>query len=93
MISSVFIGCALVSAGALRGSGEDIDREASDTTFYAAAGARAGAELPLSALVAVRVHLDLVGVLTRTTLRISERSVWTTEPVFASLGVAGVLRF
>jgi hypothetical protein len=93
MHSSVFIGCALASAGAMRGSGEDIDREGSDTTFFAAAGARAGAELPLSALVAARVHLDLVGVLTRTTLRISERRVWTTEPVFASLGVAGVLRF
>jgi hypothetical protein len=88
-----FAGCALASAVALRGSGQDLDASEQVTTSGVALGARAAFELPRTGTFAIRAHLDVVSPITRTTLNVGSRPVWTSPPVSAALGVAAVVRF
>jgi len=86
-------GCAVAGAGELYGSGIHVDQPHDQHTFYAAAGARAGIELHLAGRLSLDVHVDLLGTLTRTTLRLANMDVWTTPPVSAALGVGVVGNF
>ncbi len=83
---SMIVGCALVSAGALAGSSEGVTRPAQVTTPFAALGARIGVEVPLVSELSARIHADLLGGLTRTTLELDGLPVWTTPPISGALG-------
>ena len=79
-------GCALGYAGVLRGTGSDVSVARQASTFYAALGARLALAIPLGGIFALDVHLDGLGVLTRTTLEIGGVAIWTTPPLSAVLG-------
>ncbi len=77
--------CALVEVGALQGTGRGVDVPKRDTTVLFALGARVMAEVSLASWLFLRPAVDLLAPLTRTTLRIGARPVWTTPP----LGLTG----
>ncbi len=77
--------CALVEVGALQGTGRGVDVPKRDTTVLFALGARVMAEVFLAPWLFLRPAVDLLAPITRTTLRIGERPVWTTPP----LGLTG----
>jgi len=83
--------CASATLGALQGSGQDVDRPRKATTVYAAAGARAGLEVPRGSALVFVADLDLDANLTRTTLRINDREAWSSPPVAfgSALGLRG----
>jgi hypothetical protein len=81
-------GCALASAGAMRGWGFGVDRPLSQTTPWAAAGGRIAIELEVATQVLVRVHLDVLATLTPTTLLLNGAPAWVSPPVSGALGVA-----
>jgi hypothetical protein len=84
----LLLACALVSVGTLQGAGERVAQPRQESTFYAAAGARLGAELPLVRVLYLRVHLDLLATLTRTTLHLDDKPAWITPPVSGALGIS-----
>jgi hypothetical protein len=81
------LACGVGSIGALQGSGEQVDEPRKETTLFAAAGARLGVELPLGSVLALTGHVDVRANLTRTSLRLDDRDVWTTPPVGGDLGL------
>jgi hypothetical protein len=87
------LGCALVSVGALQGAGENVSLPREGTTFYAAAGARLGAEIHLVKFLYLCPHLDIQATLTRTTLQIDGRNAWTTPPISGDLGLSIAANF
>lgn len=86
-------GCALVSLGALQGSGEEVGVPRQATTFYAAVGPRLGTEIHLVKFLYLRIHLDILATLTRTTLRIDNKDAWTTPPVSGDFGLGLAFNF
>jgi hypothetical protein len=87
-----FMGCGLLGVGALRGAGHSLTNAETVTLPYAALGARIGVELPLVSVVSVRVSADLLGTLSRISLRESGTGVafWTSPPVSGAFGLAVV---
>lgn len=79
--------CAVGSLGALQGSGEDVSRPAKATTVFAAAGVRGGTDVPITESLGVVGFVDLRTNLTRTTLRLNDREVWSTPAFGGDLGV------
>ena len=76
------LACAQASIGGLRGTGLGFDHTREDNTFYAAAGARVGAELPLGDLFAVRGLFEGHVPLRPTRLEADGALIWST-PAFA----------
>ena len=88
----VFFGCFGVTVGALRGEGEGVATPLHGSQLYAAASARAGAELPLSRVVWLRGYAEAVAPMTRITLQLAAQDVWSMPSVAARVGAAvGVL--
>jgi len=86
--------CAVVDAGSFRGQVPETARgPRAQASFYAAVGPRLGLEIPAFAGFALAAHADVAGVLTRTTIRVGDDELWTTPPVFFSLGVGFVRSF
>ncbi len=85
--AGAFGACALVELGALQGTGRAVDVPKRDTTLLFALGARVMAEVFLAPWLYLRPAIDLLAPVTRTTLRIGERPVWTTP----TLGLTGSL--
>jgi hypothetical protein len=83
------LACGVISAGPLRGEGS---RAA--TTLFAAAGGRAGAEIPLGRSIALGLAVEADVSLTPTSLRRGETEVFRTPPVFGTLaaGLTGDFR-
>lgn len=77
--------CALISAGVLRASSENVTAPRHTTNFFSALGARAGVEFPLREGIAFGAYVDLLATLTRITLRFDGHDVWTT-PVASGAG-------
>ena len=84
------IACAQVSFGALRGTGLGFDHSREDNTLYIAAGARAGIEIPLGEVFALRVVGEGQIPLRPTRLEADGAPVWTT-PAFAFSAVPMLL--
>jgi len=82
--------CTLLSMGTARGRGEGMTQPRDDSGFYAAAGIRLGSTFPLYGPLSLRFHLDLLSTLTRFTLQIDERTVWTA-PRFSSAAGLGLM--
>ncbi|HVY44422.1 MAG TPA: hypothetical protein VHB21_01035, partial [Minicystis sp.] len=89
--ASLLVACAEGSLGALTGS-SDASAGVHHTTVFAGAGARAGLELPLFGPVSARAEGDFEATLTRTTLYFAGRPVWTSPPVFGSVGLLALVR-
>ena len=84
--------CALASLGTLPGDGTGVDNRASASPLYAAAGLRAGVELPTAGRLRGRLQLDGYAPLRPTTLRIVGTDVWTSPPVFGTLSLVMVVQ-
>lgn len=76
------LGCAEVSAGALRGTGLGFDHTREDNTFYMSAGARLGFEVALTKNLAVRALFEGIVPLRPTRLEADGALVWST-PAFS----------
>lgn len=85
----VGMGCAVVVVGRFHGEGRGVDVPMEDDVVYAAAGLRAGVELPLGAHVFVPIHAEGLVPLTHERLRLDDRVVWESAPVTvaATLGL------
>jgi hypothetical protein len=86
--------CGVASFGALLGRGVELARTDRSTSLFAAIGVRASGDLRLLERLALRPFIEPAAVLTRTTLRVGARDVWTSPPAAFSLGLAvvGTLR-
>ena len=84
----ILFGCVVGSIGALSGVGIHVDTPRPDSTVYGATGGRLGVEARIVRFFAIRAYLDILGTLTRTSLRINDQVSWTTPPVSGSLGLA-----
>lgn len=84
-----FAACALASAGAIHGSGDGLVSARSAYLPLLAGGARLAWEHPISARLALRVHLDLDALLTTSRFDVDHMEVWAS-PRFeggAGLGI------
>ena len=79
----------LGAVGALFG---DSDGQRQVST-WAAAGARIALELPSDSMFFVRANLDGLFVLSRVSLRVDGRELWSTPVLVAALGLGAGLRF
>jgi hypothetical protein len=84
--------CALASLGALPGDGTGVDNRENAIAFYAAAGLRAGVELPTAGRLRGRLQIDAYVPLRPTTLRIVGTDVWTTPSIFGTLSLVMVFQ-
>lgn len=87
---SVFFFCARVDAGALEGSGNDLQAAHTATSAYAGLGVLAGLSIaPLGEKSGFRVgfRAELLAPFTRTTLYLENVSIWSTAPVAGGLGI------
>jgi hypothetical protein len=90
---SFFAGCALGSAGALQGTGYGVDRPQSQTTPYAAAGARLAADFDADRPLSLQINVDFLATLTPTKLLLNGTTAWTTPPASGALGLVLVGNF
>lgn len=90
---AAWFGCLSGSAGALEGTGSDIAKPEKRTTFYAVAGARSGLEIALSRSLELDVFGGLGATLTRTTLTLAHRQVWTTPTLSGFLASSVIVTF
>jgi hypothetical protein len=74
--------CAEISLGSLRGTGQGFDHTREDDTFYVAAGARAGLEIPIWEPFALRLFAEGQVPLRPTRLEADGAPAWST-PAFA----------
>ncbi|MGC4092928.1 MAG: hypothetical protein QM756_34595 [Polyangiaceae bacterium] len=81
------------SAGTISIRSQDVGRVAADTAFFAAAGLRAGFELPLGAAWVLEGHLDGVAAIVRPTVMFNRAEVWRMPLFSAALGVGAVAYF
>jgi len=88
-----FAGCGVAVGGIFRVSGKGLDDAQRATVPYAAVGARASFELPVTSGLSLRASLDLTAPLTRATALVSGREVWSTPPVSGQLGLSVLARF
>ena len=83
-------GCALGAVGIVLAEGTGVAVPRSDTGLYAAVGARAAIELPMSAELRVLASLEALLDLTPASLQLDGRDVWTT-PRVAGAARAGLM--
>ncbi|MFZ5471031.1 MAG: hypothetical protein ACOZIN_16505 [Myxococcota bacterium] len=88
-----FFGCAKASAGALTVAGDGLDEARAVSTFYAALGARAGAELSLHSSFALRAYVEALAPLARISVRVGNDAVWSTPTFAGAAGLGGFFRF
>jgi hypothetical protein len=89
----VLFGCARGSLGRLQAEGLDVTEPGSSGAIWAAAGVRAGAELPLSSVFALRLHADGDVLITRYALRIGGATAFRYPAGAGALGLAAVATF
>lgn len=89
----VLFGCARGSLGSLQAEGLDVTDPGTASAIWAAAGVRAGAELPVSRIFALRLHADGDVLITRYSLRIGGSTSYRYPAVAGALGLAVVATF
>jgi hypothetical protein len=89
----LILGCAIASYGSLRGAGSGVGVPREDRSAWVAIGVRIGLEAQIVGPISLRVHADGLAPLTRTTLRLEDRDVWTTPAVALLTGLAVSLHF
>lgn len=85
--------CATAWLGSLRAQGWGFPTSRTDHALYAAAGLRAGLELPLTARFSFRPELDLLGTLFPVDLKVDGASQWAAPGFSALLRVGVMARF
>lgn len=88
-----FGGCALLSLGALRAVPHDLPGAESVTAASFAAGGRIFWELPWVEVLRVRLFLDLVAPLARSTISLDGQAIWRSPPVAGAAGAAATIGF
>lgn len=89
----VFRGCVLMQAGILRAEGDRLT-DAKQLVFpHVALGARLAVEWPSTGRWALVGNLDVAAPLIRTTLKVSDRTAWSSAPLSGSLGLGALVRF
>jgi hypothetical protein len=84
----VFAGCGIVQLGAQVSSATGFPITYDATSFTAALGVRAAAELPLSRHLELQASADLLAPLTRTVLEADGRKLYETAPVNGAFHLA-----
>lgn len=79
--------CGLAQLGSLRASGGAIANPMAESTLYAGAGGRIATELLPSEWLFLRMHVDLLGNLTRTILELRNAEAWRAPPLAAAVGI------
>jgi hypothetical protein len=85
--------CAVGAVGLLYGRADDITDPRSDSTLFATAGARLGADWPLSGAISLRTHLDASAELRRIHLQIGGSDGWISPLAAFSAGAGIAARF
>lgn len=86
-------GCALLSGGVIRGSGESLYGARAMSIPMAATGLRLGWEHFVTSRVALRVHLDARAMLTKATFDVDYMPVWESSRFEGSAAVGLLARF
>jgi hypothetical protein len=86
------LGCGLVSAGAMHGTGTDV-HPAEQTSAFVGAGARAGVEVPFSEHFAGQLTGDGLIALVRPRFLVDERPAWVAPPASGAIGLRLVASF
>ena len=86
-------GCALIRGGAFQGRALDVVVPVRKSAPFAAAGLRAGYELPIAGSVAARAEIEAAFPLTRTEITINNHPVWTAPLVNGGLALGVVVAF
>jgi hypothetical protein len=87
------VACAVVSVGALRGTGLGFDHSHDRSTFYSAVGTRWGLEIPLWRVLALRLTGETLTPLVVTHLEAGGKTLWTTPMIGFSGGALLIGRF
>ncbi len=90
---SVVQACAVASLGVFLGDALDLDSAGRVSNFWAALGARLGAELPLNGRLSLRLNADFAGIVSRTQLAIDEIVVWNAPAFTVDVGIGILLHF
>jgi hypothetical protein len=85
--------CATAWIGSLRAEGVDLAAPRTDSTLYAAAGARIGLEVPLNDRFVFRPELDLQTTLLPVELQVDGAAAWEAPRFAALLGFGLMVRF
>jgi hypothetical protein len=83
----VFFGCAVASVGTFHAEAVDVTEPRAQHALWAAAGARAGAELGSGRSVALRAYAELLSTLTRHELTIDRETVYRLPPLSGGAGL------
>jgi hypothetical protein len=86
-------GCFLLTAGAQRVAGNELDHARSVTLPYLGLGVRLGLALPIGTRTALAFHGDMTAPLTEAKPRVDDAVVWTSPTVALALGIGLALRF
>jgi hypothetical protein len=86
--AGVVFGCARGSLGRLRAAGLDVTEPGSTGALWAAVGVRAGIELPIAGVFALRVHADGDVLVTRYVLRIGGTTRFRYPAAAGGIGLA-----
>lgn len=86
-------GCVRGSLGRLAAQGVDVTDPGSTGVLWAAVGLRAGAELPLGRVFAIRLHVDGDALVTRYTLRIGGVTRFRYPAAAGGIGLAVAATF
>jgi hypothetical protein len=87
------LGCGVLQGGSMQASGSGVPNTEARSAPWWAAGGRAGVVFPLAGDVHLRARVDVLGNLSRATLRLNGQPAWTADPLAISFGVDAVLRF
>jgi hypothetical protein len=86
-------GCFLVTMGAQRVAGEDLDHARRATLPYLGLGIRLGLALPIGSRTYLALHGDVTAPITEARLKVDDSVVWTSPTLAAALGAGLALRF
>jgi len=79
--------CGVGLVGRLQAASRGLNASGSDAGAYAAAGARVGAEQPISGHLSLDLRLDLLATLTRLRVLRNQQPVWSAPWASASIGL------
>jgi hypothetical protein len=89
----VLAGCGLITGGALRAAGHQLEDARRVIVPYLALGARIQLAVPVAARLFLAAHADLTAPLTQTELTVDVAELWTMPPVSFVMGLGLGVQF
>lgn len=86
-------GCAVLAGGSIRSTGAGLVHARQTTSRWAALGARAALSVPIAPHLDIEARAELLGVLTRTRLRVGEQLIWTSPKFAGVVGLGPTVKF